>query len=115
MVTDLRTLDKRELSPAEIQILDGLKRTYDTQKASILESIARYKSAIETLQTELENTRPTLRAVIKDLSTDIHLHVHKEDYPDYGCGLKTLVYFGETPQGGLAGGDPIYYCFYCRK
>lgn len=115
MVTDLRTLDKRVITPAEIQILNRLKIIYETQQAGILEGIDNYQSAIKTLETKLENLRPTLRAVITDLSPDIHLSVHKEGWPDYGCGLKTLVYFGDTLQGGASGGDAVWYCLFCLK
>lgn len=45
----------------------------------------------------------------------VHVHDRTGRGETGGCGMKTAIWLARTPQGGLAGGDDVYYCLLCEE
>jgi hypothetical protein len=104
----------RELNPEEIETLKVKKKTYEEVRHILGKTISTYEHEIEGLKKKIADSKPSLSDVLQ-VPDGVSLIEHKEAHPYYGCGLRTVVYIGTTPRGGLSGGDDVYYCLYCKK
>lgn len=83
--------DKRQ---EYIEQRDNFKR----KKAGLLEEMAEHEREILVLKKRIRDTRPRTE--------------HGKYICNY-CDCISSMYMGETPSGGLSGGDPIYECEIC--
>lgn len=80
------------------------------KKKEHLERKMSLEDKIKQLREEIINTEVRIKEEIPTIPGAKYVHD-----PPSGCGLKTAIYFGRTPQGGLAGGDDVYYCLFCDE
>ena len=88
----------KPLTEKQKEALRGKKEKYGELVYHLQQQIEGHKKAIGTLEKKILDERPT---------------VENTEYVHSGCGIKTAIYYGRTPQGGMAGGDDLGYCLFC--
>ena len=93
----------KDLSEQEIEELKKQSTDYTRTRIGLEREISEHTKEIASLKGRIESSRPSVKG-----ATLVH-----SGYG--GCGLKAAVPFGRTPEGGLAGGDDLGYCLFCRS
>nr|MBI4156258.1 hypothetical protein [Candidatus Woesearchaeota archaeon] len=88
----------KSLSKQEKNELREQREEYFKLVNGLNEKILEHKREINQLEAKIEKDRPSIPGAS---------YVHDR------CGIKAAIYYGRTPQGGLAGGDDLGYCLYC--
>ena len=100
----------------------GVHVLEDDEKTTLRERRSLWDAAQDSIKDKTRDLYVQIRELEGQLDKDVPsipgadcVHGKQRAESGYGCGLKAAVYYGQTPSGGSAGGDHVYFCLYCNK
>ena len=91
----------------------GVKLLSEAQKIEIREQQKKYSKLVQETRGEIGNHKKAIVALEQKLKDEIP-SIPNATLIHEGCGLKAAIPFGQTPEGGLSGGDRLGYCLFCN-
>ena len=83
--------------------LSDKRDKYFRDRLKLQQEINAHKLEISKLESQIQTEMPSIsNATNKTL-------VHSD------CQLRTAIYYGRAPEGGLTGGENLAYCLFCDK
>ncbi len=100
----------------------GVEPLTQEQKAELRQKKEEYQQLKGSLEAEIAKRKVEIKGLDQRIRREIPSipradYIHDRNFNGFksGCGLRTAIYFGRTPQGGLAGGDDVHYCLFCEE
>lgn len=90
----------RFLTSEQKRELKNKSAEYLKKVSEIRQEIDEHRNTISQLLVRINNERPSIPG-----ATLVHSR----------CQSKTGIYYGQTPEGGLTGGEDLAYCLFCDE
>ena len=83
--------------------LSDKREKYFKTRLKLQQEMNTHKLEVSRLETQIQTEMPS----IPNATNETLVHPN--------CQLRAAIYYGQSPQGGFAGGEKLAYCLFCDE